>query len=113
MIQEIRIKNFLSFKDETVFSFEASKDTFAEDSQVVKINENTRLSRLAVVYGYNASGKSNLLKAFDFLSNFWRYKPDDPDERIIDDIITKQHSRLCFLKDILKRVKRLLSIIPC
>lgn len=84
MIQEIRIKNFLSFKDETVFSFEATKDTFAEDCQVVKINENTRLSRLAVVYGYNASGKSNLLRAFDFLSKFWRNKPDDPDETIID-----------------------------
>ena len=77
MIQEIRIKNFMSFKDEVVFSFEATKDTFAEDSQVVKINDKTRLLRFAVVYGYNASGKSNLLKAFDFLINFWFWKPKD------------------------------------
>ena len=62
MIQEIKIRNFLSFKDEVKFSFEASNDKFAEDSQVVQINENTRLLRFAIVYGYNASGKSNLLK---------------------------------------------------
>ena len=77
MIQEIRIKNFMSFKDEVVISFEATKDTFAEDSQVVKINDKTRLLRFAVVYGYNASGKSNLLKAIEFLSNFLNCQPDD------------------------------------
>ena len=81
MIQEIKIKNFRSFKDEVTFSFEASNDKFAEDSQVVQINENTRLLRFAVVYGYNASGKSNLLDAFDFLYKFWFYKPNDMDER--------------------------------
>lgn len=77
MIQEIKIKNFLSFKDEVKFSFEASNDKFAEESQVVKINDNTRLLRFAIVYGYNASGKSNLLSVFDFLYDFWFYKPKD------------------------------------
>lgn len=81
MIQEIKIKNFLSFKDEVKFSFEASNDKFAEDSQVVQINENTRLLRFAIVYGYNASGKSNLLSVFDFLYDFWFYKPKDMDEK--------------------------------
>ena len=79
MIQEIKIKNFLSFKDEVKFSFVASNDKFAEESQVVKINENTRLLRFAIVYGYNASGKTNLLSLFDFLSQFWSYKSDDMD----------------------------------
>lgn len=79
MIQEIKIKNFRSFKDEVTFSFEASNDKFAEDSQVVQINENTRLLRFAIVYGYNASGKSNLLDVFEFLSDFWFYKPKDMD----------------------------------
>lgn len=81
MIQEIRITNFMSFKDEVVFSFDASNDKFAEDYQVVKINETTRLLRFAVVYGYNASGKSNLLKVFDFLLSFWFRKPNDLNEK--------------------------------
>lgn len=80
MIQEFKIKNVLSFKDEVTFSFEATSDKFAEDSQVVKINDNTRLLRFAVLYGYNASGKSNLLYAFDFLPRFWTYKPGSMDE---------------------------------
>ncbi|MBO4777041.1 MAG: AAA family ATPase, partial [Bacteroidales bacterium] len=100
MIQEIKIKNFLSFRDEVKFSFEASKDTFAEESQVVKVNDNTRLLRFAVVYGYNASGKSNLLCVFDYLAQFWSYKPDDLDEEtgvipfMLDQVSSKEPT--CF-----------------
>jgi hypothetical protein len=81
MIQEIKIKNFLSFRDEVRLNFEASSDKFAEDCQVVTINDDskTRLLRLGVVYGYNASGKSNLLKAFDFLHYFWTNNPSSAD----------------------------------
>lgn len=82
MIQELRIRNFLSFKEEAIFSFEATPDTFAESSQVVKVDEHTRLLRFVAVYGYNASGKSNLLKAFTFLRTFWLNNPDNPTERI-------------------------------
>jgi AAA15 family ATPase/GTPase len=80
MIQELKVKNFLSFKEEVTFSFEATKDTFAEDVQVVEVAEGVRLLRFAMVYGANASGKSNLLQAFDFLHHFWFEKPDDIDE---------------------------------
>jgi len=79
MIQEIKIQNFLSFKDEVTFSFEATKDSFAEDYQVEKVN-GVRLLRLAVVYGANASGKSNLLSVFAFLHSFLFMKHDDLDE---------------------------------
>ena len=71
MIQELRIKNFLSFKDEVVFSFEATKDTTFEEYHIVEVAPGMRLLRFAVVYGANASGKSNLLNAFEFLSDFW------------------------------------------
>jgi len=77
MIQELKVKNFFSFKDEVTFSFEATKDTFAEDLQVVEVAEGVRLLRFAMVYGANASGKSNLIKAFHFLNNFWFFNPGD------------------------------------
>jgi len=48
---------------------------------VVSINENTRLLRFAILYGYNASGKSNFLSALDFLSYFWSVKPKDMDSK--------------------------------
>lgn len=70
MIQEFKVKNYLSFRDEATFSFLATDDhSFGED-QVVTIGK-TRLLRFAILYGANASGKSNLLQAFDFLRKFW------------------------------------------
>lgn len=79
MIQELKVKNYLSFRDEITFSFEATKDTTSEAYQVVTIGK-TRLLRFAMVYGANASGKSNLLKAFEFLVKFWFDKADNIDE---------------------------------
>lgn len=79
MLQYIKVKNFLSFKDEVCLSFEASRDSFAEDSQVVTMKDGSRLLRFAVIYGYNAAGKSNLISLFNFLTFFWGRKPDDPE----------------------------------
>ncbi|PKQ67577.1 hypothetical protein BZG01_07535 [Labilibaculum manganireducens] len=71
MIHSLSIQNFLSFKDEMTYSFEASKDKKYEDYQIVKVADGVRLLKLGVVYGANASGKSNLLDAFEFLKDFW------------------------------------------
>lgn len=71
MILSLKIKNFLSFKDEVTFSFEATKDKSLEEYQVVEVAPGVRISKLGVVYGANASGKSNLVNAFDFLQYFW------------------------------------------
>ena len=81
MIQEFKVRNYLSFKDEAIFSFEATKDTFAEDYQVVEVAQDVRLLRFGIVYGANASGKSNLLSALDFLRSFWHHKPDSIEEK--------------------------------
>lgn len=80
MILELKIKNFLSFKEEVTFSFEATKDKSFEDYQVVEVAPNLRILRLAVVYGANASGKSNLIEAFEFLRHFWFNKPESKDK---------------------------------
>lgn len=79
MVIRLRIKNFLSFKEDTVISFEASKDNFKQDSLLVTMPDGTRLSRIAIIYGANSSGKSNLLGAFEYLFWFWRRKTDDQD----------------------------------
>lgn len=81
MIQELKIKNFKSFKDEVCLSFEATKDQTFEDYHVVEVAPNVRLLRFAMVYGANASGKSNLLDAIEFLHNFLFDKPNDVEER--------------------------------
>ena len=75
MIEEISFKNILSFKDETVLSFEATSDTSIESSHVVTMPNGTRLLRFAVVFGPNASGKSNLLYSLELLHKFWIANP--------------------------------------
>jgi len=80
MILEFRIKNFLSFKDEVVFNFEATNDKCLENSHVVEIAPGTRVLKLGVVYGANASGKSNLINAFEYLHDFWFSSTENKDE---------------------------------
>lgn len=80
MIQEIKFRNCLSFKDEAVFSFEATKDTTLEDSLVVEVAPGVRLLRFAMVMGANGSGKSNLLSIFNFLRIFWNHRAVDFEE---------------------------------
>jgi len=83
MIQSLSVKNFLSFKNEVTFSFEATRDQSLEDYQVVKVAPGVRLLKLGIIYGANASGKSNLIYAFDFIKNFWLVTTNSKDETIV------------------------------
>lgn len=63
MLIQFLVENFLSFKDETVFSLLAPPE---ETRGVVEIPAHgLRLMRIAAFYGANASGKSNLIAAMD------------------------------------------------
>lgn len=46
----------------------------------MQLSPEVRLLRFALVYGANASGKSNLLEAFSYLKDFWFEKRQDIDE---------------------------------
>ncbi len=80
MLQEIKITNYLSFRDEVELSFEATKDTTFEDTHVVEVAPDVRLLRFAMVMGANAGGKSNLLYAIEFLRRFWFERKQAVDE---------------------------------
>ena len=66
MILQFKVKNYLSIREEQTLDFTASADKTYEEYAVVKI-KNVRISKLGVIYGPNASGKSNLLKALVWL----------------------------------------------
>lgn len=77
MIHEFRVGNFLSFKEEQALSFEAVGDKTFEDIYCVRKKANLRLLKMGIVYGANASGKSNLLKALDYLRTLVIKRPED------------------------------------
>lgn len=69
MLIELTVQNFRSFKDETNFSMISSsgdelRQTNTFQSHVPKTPD---LLRSSVIYGSNSSGKSNLIKALDYL----------------------------------------------
>ncbi len=67
MILEFKIENFLSFKEKQTFSFEATSDKHLEDYYCVEVKPGVRILKMGIIYGANASGKTNLLKAFNVL----------------------------------------------
>ncbi len=69
MLIEFRVKNFRSLRDEQVLSLVASKDKTSQDTHTFStgLKAAPSLLRSAVIYGANASGKSNLIKALQYM----------------------------------------------
>ena len=61
MIREFWVENFYSIKERQTLNFEAknNSDSFAS----VMVDDKVRLNKIAILYGANASGKSNMLYA--------------------------------------------------
>lgn len=73
MILEFCVGNYLSIKDEMKISFVATslKESLPDANDLVPIpGTGVSLVRSAVIYGANASGKTNVLKAVAFYKHF-------------------------------------------
>ena len=66
MILNFSIQNFGSIKDRQTLTFEADKSDHLENSYVIHTN-GLRILKIALIYGANASGKTTILKALEFL----------------------------------------------
>lgn len=66
MLLNIKIKNFRSIKDEVVLDLQATSDTTMKSSSVFEIDD-IAILKTAGIYGSNASGKTNTLKALSIL----------------------------------------------
>lgn len=69
MLIEFRVRNFRSIRDEQVLSLVASSDKSLKETNtlVSGIKVAPSLLRSAVIYGPNAGGKSNLVKAIQYM----------------------------------------------
>lgn len=66
MIHYLKITNFGPIKDEVVLDFEVG-EVGESEAYEVEMPDGRRLLKLGYIYGANASGKTIVLKAFDFL----------------------------------------------
>lgn len=68
MLIQFRYKNFKSFRDDTILDFSATKITEHAD-RVVQVG-NEKILPTAAIFGANASGKSNVIQAFRFMTTY-------------------------------------------
>ncbi len=67
MIIEFSVSNFGSIREKQTLSFEATKDNTLAQYYTFEPIPKLRLLKLAMIFGPNASGKSTVLKALEFL----------------------------------------------
>ena len=65
MLIRFSFKNFKSFKDENVLDMEAT--SLKEHEYNLVKTDQVNLLKVAAIYGANASGKTNVLQAFDYM----------------------------------------------
>ncbi|MEO0926272.1 MAG: ATP-binding protein [Cyanobacteria bacterium J06643_13] len=78
MLIEFSVANYLSFKEKVTFSMAATDfgdqteldENTLDKNNIFAVDEELSLLKSAAVYGANASGKSNLIKAFGFMRWF-------------------------------------------
>lgn len=66
MIHYLKIRNFGPVKDDAEINFEVAEN-IEEDAYEVLMPDGRKLLKLAYIYGANASGKTTILKAIEFL----------------------------------------------
>jgi len=65
MIKDFSVENYLSIREKQSITFESVSKSEADDMLTVEVKPNLHLNKLAVFYGANASGKSNMLWALE------------------------------------------------
>lgn len=81
MILDFTISNFRSIREPQTISFEASKDTHLEEYYVLKKGD-YRILKMAVILGANASGKSNVVRAFFMVPKLMYYPCENKTSKI-------------------------------
>lgn len=78
MIRDFWVRNYLSIRDRQELNFVAKAPA---SELVVEISKGVFLYKLGILYGSNASGKSNMLKALNEFSIFWYLKKQIPNKK--------------------------------
>lgn len=69
MLLMFKVKNYTSFKDESILDLRATAYV-QHPSHVIRINDKLGLLKTTALYGANASGKSNLVSAMFFFEQY-------------------------------------------
>jgi len=82
MLIQFSVGNFKSFKNIVTFSLVATARKEHEETNTFVAKDKLRLLKSAVIYGANASGKTNLIKAMNFMKSFVLFSLKDVTDKI-------------------------------
>ncbi|MCH3907161.1 MAG: ATP-binding protein [Sphaerochaeta sp.] len=85
MISSFSVTNYRSIKETQTLSFIVNKKmkNDADEHLLIHVNDHVDLLKLGVLYGYNASGKTNMILAFDTLRDLVLDGPETKDEETL------------------------------
>lgn len=69
MLVQFKVANYRSIKDQVVLSMLSSKDQ-EHGEHLIDVGMKDKFLKSSIIYGANASGKSNVLFAFNFMVNY-------------------------------------------
>lgn len=82
MLLSFSCSNFGPFKDEVNFSMKPGKTMDRFEDNVINV-ENKKVSKVAVIVGENAGGKTNFIKSLDFIK---LYLQSDTNSSVLDEL---------------------------
>ena len=100
MIAEFSIENFFSIKSAQKISFEPSSDPFMSEDYSYEVKDGLKLLKVGIIYGANASGKTNILNAFEFFRMLVLRMPKDRNEEtgvvpfMLDDVSRNKPTKM-------------------
>ena len=115
MIAEFSVQNFHSIREEQTLSFIANNDELMADEYCHEVAPDVSLLKIGIVYGANASGKSNILKALQFFNGIVCNMPVAKTDKIqysrflMDNHSPEEHSRMSMVF-YLEREKYVLTV---
>ncbi len=117
MIINFCVQNFGSIKDKQTLSFEADKSKHLADTYIINFGKQ-RILKLALIYGANASGKTTILQALDFLRNIVlepkQKKTDELDfNPFLFDAITPKQNSIISLEFVQNKIKYFYEVEFC
>ena len=87
MLKKFIISNYRSFYNEAVLDLTVHDNISNNNCYIKKINDNEYISKLCLLYGYNGSGKSNLINALKYIfysNNGYISSSDDSIKKLLD-----------------------------
>ncbi|NCC71640.1 ATP-binding protein, partial [bacterium] len=117
MIINFCVQNFGSIKDKQTLSFEADKSKHLADTYIINFGKQ-RILKLALIYGANASGKTTILQALDFLRNIVlepkQKKTDELDfNPFLFDAISPKQNSIISLEFVQNKIKYFYEVEFC